>query len=140
MRYRKLPINRLPSRIISIVGEMDYYLQEIRYTIETEEDIARLWSGVEPCNIKIFTLDAGQIYVMDTYIYLSRNPSERIKDKTVIRKKSFAIGVSVPFITISAISNDTIRIPISTISTLSTKAEFDKTIHYNLTINQKIVL
>lgn len=40
VRYKRLPVDRLPPRLTSTVGGVDYYLQEIRHVIETEEDVA----------------------------------------------------------------------------------------------------
>ncbi|KAG0346950.1 hypothetical protein BGZ54_005064, partial [Gamsiella multidivaricata] len=59
VRYRRLPDDRLPLRIVSTAGGTDYYLQEIRNVIRTEEDIEQLWPGVNPSDIKILTLDFG---------------------------------------------------------------------------------
>jgi hypothetical protein len=140
VRYKRLPADRLPPRLTSTVGGVDYYLQEIRHVIETEEDVARLWPGVEPCDVKILTLDAGQAYVVGAYAHLPRDPLERTKSKAVVQSNSSAIDASVPLSTTSAMSNDAMRTPVSTILIPPTKAEFDKTIHHNLAVNQKAVL
>ncbi|KAG0347856.1 hypothetical protein BGZ54_004783, partial [Gamsiella multidivaricata] len=74
VRYRRLPADRLPPRITSTVGGVDYYLQEIRHVIQTKEDVAWLWPEVDPHDIKILTLDAGQAFVVGAYAYLPEDP------------------------------------------------------------------
>lgn len=74
VRYRRLPEDRLPPRITSTVGGTDYYLQEIRHVIQTKEDIEWLWPKVNPRDIKILTLDAGQAFVVGAYAYLPEDP------------------------------------------------------------------
>ncbi|KAF9102878.1 hypothetical protein BGX30_009259, partial [Mortierella sp. GBA39] len=67
VRYRRLNDNRLPPRLTSTVGGVDYYLQEIRNVITTKEDVARLWPGVQPKKIKTLTLDGGQACVVGAF-------------------------------------------------------------------------
>ncbi|KAI1285632.1 hypothetical protein EDD11_000737, partial [Mortierella claussenii] len=43
VRFRRLPDERLPARIVSTVGGTNYFLQEIRNVVQTEEDVKRLW-------------------------------------------------------------------------------------------------
>lgn len=74
VRYRRLPEDRLPPKMMSTVGGTDYYLQEIRHVVETKEDIKQLWPEVDPHNIKILTLDAGQAFVVGAYAYLPEDP------------------------------------------------------------------
>jgi len=74
VRYRRLPADRLPPRIMSTVGGVNYYLQEIRNVIQTEEDVRRLWPNAKADEIKILTLDAGQAFVVGAYAYLPEDP------------------------------------------------------------------
>ncbi|KAF9367554.1 hypothetical protein CPB97_005585, partial [Podila verticillata] len=74
VRYRRQPEDRLPPRMMSTVGGTDYYLQEIRHIVETKEDIEQLWPEVDPHDIKILTLDAGQAFVVGAYAYLPEDP------------------------------------------------------------------
>ncbi|KAG0219994.1 hypothetical protein BGX33_010569 [Mortierella sp. NVP41] len=70
VRYRRVSEDRLPSRLTSTVGGVDYWLQEIRHIISTKEDLERLWPGTRPEAIKMLTLDAGQAYVIGAYAHL----------------------------------------------------------------------
>ncbi|KAF9107457.1 hypothetical protein BGX29_006324 [Mortierella sp. GBA35] len=70
VRYRRVSEDRLPSRLTSTVGGVDYWLQEIRHIISTKEDPERLWPGTRPEAIKMLTLDAGQAYVIGAYAHL----------------------------------------------------------------------
>ncbi|KAG0008001.1 hypothetical protein BGZ82_004950, partial [Podila clonocystis] len=74
VRYKRLPEDRLPPRIMSTVGGTDYYLQEIRHVVKTKEDIKQLWPEVNPHEIKILTLDAGKAFVVGAYAYLPEDP------------------------------------------------------------------
>ncbi|KAF9343858.1 hypothetical protein BGX26_005115, partial [Mortierella sp. AD094] len=75
VRFRRLPDDRLPLRIMSTVRGTDYYLQEIRNVIRTKEDIKQLWpKAKDPRDIKILTLDAGQAFVVGAYAYLPEDP------------------------------------------------------------------
>lgn len=141
VRYRRLPVDRLPSRRTSTVGGTDYYLQEIRHVIESEDDVSRLWPGVKPHNIKILTLDAGQAYVVGAYAHLLQEPSERIKQgKAVVRNDLSIVDTSVPPTTTALMPNDALRTPTSTTLTPPTKTEPNTSFHHNLAVNQKAVL
>jgi hypothetical protein len=124
---------------------VDYYLQEIRHVIEAEEDVARLWPGVDPHDIKILTLDAGQAYVVGAYAHLPQHSSSKSKGKAVVRNNhtTTTTGASVPFTATCAMSKDAPRNLISETSIASTPpttGECNKTIHHNLAVNQKAVL
>ncbi|KAG0163363.1 hypothetical protein DFQ29_003149, partial [Apophysomyces sp. BC1021] len=75
VRFRRLPDDRLPLRIMSTVGGTDYYLQEIRNVIRSKDDIEQLWPGVNPHDVKVLTLDAGQAFVVGAYAYLPEDPN-----------------------------------------------------------------
>jgi hypothetical protein len=123
------------------VGGTDYYLQEIRHVIESEDDVSRLWPGVEPHNIKILTLNAGQAYVVGAYAHLLQEPSERIKQgKAVVRNDLSIVDTSVPPTTTALMPNDALRTPTSTTLTPPTKTEPNTSFHHNLAVNQKAVL
>ncbi|KAF9343289.1 hypothetical protein BGX34_006961, partial [Mortierella sp. NVP85] len=51
VRYRRLPANRLPERITTTVGGVDYWMQEIRNIVRSPDDIERLWPGAQPEDI-----------------------------------------------------------------------------------------
>ncbi|KAG9063431.1 hypothetical protein KI688_004314 [Linnemannia hyalina] len=72
VRYRRLDDNRLPLRLTSTVGGVDYYLQEIRDVITSKEDVARLWPGVQPEEIKTLTLDRGQTSIVGAFADIPR--------------------------------------------------------------------
>ncbi|KAF9320730.1 hypothetical protein BG006_002731 [Podila minutissima] len=55
---------------MSTVRGTDYYLQEIRHIVKTKEDIEQLWPEVNPHDIKILMLNAGQAFVVSAYAYL----------------------------------------------------------------------
>ena len=66
VKYRRLPLEKLPRRITSAVGGTDYFLTEIRNVVRTEQDVRDLW-GCEPKEadcIKILGLDLGQACVV----------------------------------------------------------------------------
>ncbi|KAF9117406.1 hypothetical protein BGX30_005523, partial [Mortierella sp. GBA39] len=79
VRYRRLDENRLPSRLTSTVGGIDYYLQEIRNIFTCQEDIERLMPGVRVEDIKTLTLDGGQACVIGAFAHL---PSKLTKADT----------------------------------------------------------
>ncbi|KAF9343629.1 hypothetical protein BGX26_005436, partial [Mortierella sp. AD094] len=65
VRFKRLPEEKLPARITSTVGGIDYYLSEIRNIIKTKDDVARLWPGCDrPEDIQILGLDLGQTCVV----------------------------------------------------------------------------
>jgi len=62
VRYRRIPLEKLPRRITSAVGGTDYFLTEIRNVVKTEQDVRDLWNceSKEADCIKILGLDLGQ--------------------------------------------------------------------------------
>ena len=74
VRFRRLPDDRLPPRITSTVGGTNYFLHEIRNLIQGKDDIEKLWPKVDPSDIKILTLDAGQAFVVGAYAHLPEDP------------------------------------------------------------------
>jgi len=70
VRYRRLDESRLPSRLTSTVGGVDYYLQEIRNVITSKEDVERLWPSARVEDIKTLTLDMGQACLVGAFAHL----------------------------------------------------------------------
>ncbi|KAF9580644.1 hypothetical protein BGW38_002624 [Lunasporangiospora selenospora] len=114
VRYKKVPDDRLPHGITSMVGEVDYWMQEIRNVIQTEEDVAELWPGADPKDIKILALDAGPAYVVGAYAHLPQGPTAEAKDKVVLPDQPSTANTSM-------------------------KAEADRAIHHSLAVSQKAV-
>ncbi|KAF9914560.1 hypothetical protein FBU30_002496, partial [Linnemannia zychae] len=44
VKYRRLPEEKLPSRLLSTVGGTDYFLTEVRNVVSTKNDVAQLWN------------------------------------------------------------------------------------------------
>ncbi|KAI8601632.1 hypothetical protein EDD21DRAFT_102171 [Dissophora ornata] len=59
VRYKRLPLDQLPSRLTSTLSGLDDPLTEIRKVIKTKEDVARFW-GCLPSEIKILAIDLGK--------------------------------------------------------------------------------
>ncbi|KAK3834182.1 MAG: LOW QUALITY PROTEIN: hypothetical protein JOS17DRAFT_738316 [Linnemannia elongata] len=62
-KYRRLPAEKLPSRLTSTIGGTDYFLTEIRNIVSTRQDVTQLW-GCDPKSIKILGIDLGQAFVV----------------------------------------------------------------------------
>ncbi|KAF9290374.1 hypothetical protein BGZ88_007373, partial [Linnemannia elongata] len=92
-RFKRLPEEDLPPRLTSTVAGGDYFLQEIRNVIRTEEDIARLWPGKNVDNMKILTLDAGQACPIGAYAYLPNGLIETDKGKEKANQGAAMEGV-----------------------------------------------
>ncbi|KAG0246764.1 hypothetical protein BG011_002337, partial [Mortierella polycephala] len=63
VKYRRLPAEKLPSRLTSTVGGTDHFLTEIRNIVSTKQDVTQLW-GCDPKSIKILGIDLGQAFVV----------------------------------------------------------------------------
>lgn len=63
-RFKRACRYPLPSRLMSTVSGLDYFLQEIRNIVETPEDVARLWPYCQPDDVKILCIDLGQAFVV----------------------------------------------------------------------------
>ncbi|KAG0246850.1 hypothetical protein BG011_002316, partial [Mortierella polycephala] len=85
VRYRRMDESRLPSRLTSTVGGVDYYLTEIRNAIASKEDVERLWPGTRVEDIKTLTLDGGQACVIGAFAHLPEELSKRSKGKEPVR-------------------------------------------------------
>ncbi|KAF9110941.1 hypothetical protein BGX27_005676 [Mortierella sp. AM989] len=76
VKYRRLPLDRLPLQITSTIGGADYYLTEIRNVVRTPEDVSKLW-GCAPEQIKILGIDLGQACVVGASAVLPDNQPVR---------------------------------------------------------------
>ncbi|KAF9159008.1 hypothetical protein BGX21_003433, partial [Mortierella sp. AD011] len=63
VRYKRLAPDKIPPRISSTTGGVDYFLTEIRNIVKTKKDVADLWT-CPPQQIKILGLDLGQACVL----------------------------------------------------------------------------
>ncbi|KAF9540708.1 hypothetical protein EC957_003892 [Mortierella hygrophila] len=63
VKYRRLPADKLPSRLTSTVGGTDYFLTKIRNIVLTKQDVAQPWS-CDPKSTKILGIDLGQAFVV----------------------------------------------------------------------------
>ncbi|KAF9983881.1 hypothetical protein BGZ79_005730, partial [Entomortierella chlamydospora] len=72
VKYKRFPVELLPSRLTSTLHGTDDFLTEIRNVLKSKEDVAKLYPGVDPQSIKILTLDAGQAYVVGAYAHLPK--------------------------------------------------------------------
>ncbi|KAG9062067.1 hypothetical protein KI688_006789 [Linnemannia hyalina] len=79
VRYRRWKEDRLPSRLTSTVGGIDFFLQEIRNVLTCKEDIERLWPGVDVKDIRTLTLDAGQACIIGAFAHLPEEIAKRAR-------------------------------------------------------------
>ncbi|KAF8918499.1 hypothetical protein BGZ58_004848, partial [Dissophora ornata] len=93
VRYRRLDENRLPSRLTSTVGGVDYFLQEIRNVITSKEDVERLWPGTRVEDIKTLTLDGGQVCVIGAFAHLPHELSKSRNDIEPVKSESAMEGI-----------------------------------------------
>ncbi|KAI7822851.1 hypothetical protein BC939DRAFT_172096 [Gamsiella multidivaricata] len=77
VKYKRLPDDRLPPRLTSTLHGTSDFLTEIRNVVRTKDDVARLWPGVDPKDIKILTLDAGQAFVVGAYAHLPQSGKDK---------------------------------------------------------------
>ncbi|KAF9541594.1 hypothetical protein EC957_002963, partial [Mortierella hygrophila] len=63
VRYKRLPLDQLPSRLTSTLSGLDDHLTEIRNVIKTKEDVAQFW-GCPPSDIKILGIDLGKAFLV----------------------------------------------------------------------------
>ena len=93
VRYRRLDESRLPSRLTSTVGGVDYYLQEIRNVITSKEDVERLWPSARVEDIKTLTLDMGQACLVGAFAHLSHELSKLRYDIEPVKSESAMEGI-----------------------------------------------
>ncbi|KAF9993293.1 hypothetical protein BGZ79_002056, partial [Entomortierella chlamydospora] len=139
-RYRRLPADCLPLRITSTVGGIDYFLREIRHVVESKDDVARLWPGVNPSDIKVLALDAGQAFVVGAYAHLPHDISETSKGKAVMWNEPSPTNTLMSPTTTRALMIDAVETLLLEAPTALSLPTGSKTIHHNLAVNQKAVL
>ncbi|OAQ28175.1 hypothetical protein K457DRAFT_587467 [Linnemannia elongata AG-77] len=122
VRYRRFPEDRLPSRLTTTVGGLDYYLMEIRNIARTKEDVMELWPNCAPDQIKILSVDLGQAYVVGAYASLPNSTCDTIKGTS--QNASTAMDIS----TVSNLA------PVTMLSSSPQPQVF-----YNLSVKQKAV-
>ena len=93
VRYRRLDESRLPSRLTSTVGGVDYYLQEIRNVITSKEDVERLWPSARVEDIKTLTLDMGQACLVGAFAHLPHELSKLRYDIEPVKSESAMEGI-----------------------------------------------
>ncbi|KAF9537618.1 hypothetical protein EC957_007865 [Mortierella hygrophila] len=81
VRYRWLEPTKLPLKLTSTVGGIDYYLQEIRRVITCKEDVEKLWPGVPVDRIKTLTLGGGQVCAIGAFADLAEDVLSQAKGK-----------------------------------------------------------
>ncbi|KAF9398334.1 hypothetical protein BGX21_007916 [Mortierella sp. AD011] len=67
--YRRLPEGHLPPRITSSRERQITFYKRFN-TLSVLRMIEQLWSGAQPSDIKILTIDAGQAFVAGAYAHL----------------------------------------------------------------------
>ncbi|KAF9382477.1 hypothetical protein CPC16_009322 [Podila verticillata] len=145
VRYRRLDDNRLPPRLTSTVGGVDYYLQEIRNVIKTKEDVARLWPGVQPEKIKTLTLDGGQACIIGAFADIPEDSRANGKGKEVDRTHSTMEGIIATSVEPTTFSTSSTPLPVpisvSTPDQQSTNSPMvsSRTVYHNLAVKQKAV-
>lgn len=125
VRFRRLPIESIPSPLTSTVGGTSHYLKEVRNVIRTQDDVKALWS-CDPGDIKILGLDLGQAYVVGASAILpGYKPASSSKVTTI----------SLPVTGDPAVATSSSAHPAQ--STSSSPAA--PTFFHNLSVNQKAV-
>ena len=103
VKYRQLPADRLPNRLISTVAGTDYFLTEIRNVVSTPQDIVNLW-GYNPKRIKILGIDLGQAFMVgasallpsrNKHLDVERGPEEAQEDLLVKQSTTKYFNLSV---------------------------------------------
>lgn len=112
VRFRRNLEDRLPPRLTSTVGGIDYYLQEIRNVITTKEDVARLWPGVRPEKIKTLTLDGGQACVIGAFADIPEDSRVNGKGKEVDRTHSTMEGIITTSVELTTFSTSSTPLPV----------------------------
>ncbi|KAI8597228.1 hypothetical protein EDD21DRAFT_437411 [Dissophora ornata] len=89
VKYRRLPVEKLPPRITSTLAGTDYFLTEIRNIVKIKQDVSDLWD-CDPERIKVLGLDLGQAFVIGASALL---PNSDIGKGTnaVVKKQSEAV-------------------------------------------------
>ncbi|KAF9165033.1 Elongation of fatty acids protein 2 [Actinomortierella ambigua] len=69
VRFRRYPEAKLPPRLTSSVGGIDYFLSEIRNVVKSPDDVLKIF-GCLANQIKILALDLGQACVVGSSLLL----------------------------------------------------------------------
>ncbi|KAG0347945.1 hypothetical protein BG004_006508 [Podila humilis] len=110
VRFHRIAEDRLPSRLTSTVGGIDYFLPEIRNVITSTDDVAKYWPGFQPKEIKTLTLDGGKACVTGAFADIPDDPLRTGNGKEVDRVTSSMEGN----IATSETSTSSISLPIPT--------------------------
>ncbi|KAF9913876.1 hypothetical protein FBU30_002986, partial [Linnemannia zychae] len=133
VKYKRLPEDRLPSRLVTTFHGTGDYLTEIRNVLSSPEDVTDLWPNVDPRSIKILALDAGQAFVVGAYAHLPH--SEQAHD--LAHKTTSTFETPSPIM-----SATTLPAPPqpSQILTQTPSSHQNTAFHHNLAVNQKAVM
>lgn len=89
VKYRRLPVDKLPSRITSTLGGTDYHLTEIRNVVRNKQDVADLWGDCQPCEIKVLGIDPGQACVIGASALLPSQGETKFYNLAVKQKATY---------------------------------------------------
>ncbi|KAF8945173.1 hypothetical protein BGZ47_003134 [Haplosporangium gracile] len=131
VRYRRLEPAKLPPKLTSTVGGIDYYLQEIRHVIACEEDVEKLWPDVPVDRIKTLTLDGGQVCIIGAFADLVEDVLSQAKGKENMNESP----IEVIAISSSALS----KVPVPSPQSQGLSTVSSRTIFHNLAVKQKAV-
>ncbi|KAF9119758.1 hypothetical protein BG015_006238, partial [Linnemannia schmuckeri] len=145
VRFRRIAEDRLPSRLTSTVGGVDYFLPEIRNVITCKDDVAKYWPGVQPEKIKTLTLDGGKACVVGAFADIPDDSLRTEKGKEVDRVTSSMEGIVATSVESTATSTSSISLPIPiSVSipeqqTTTSPLVSTRTLFNNLAVKQKAV-
>ncbi|KAF9536986.1 hypothetical protein EC957_009128 [Mortierella hygrophila] len=144
-RFRRIAEDRLPSRLTSTVGGIDYFQPEIRNVITSKDDIAKYWPGVQPEEIKTLTLDGGKACVIGAFADIPDDSLRTGNGKGVDRVTSSMEGIVAasvePTATSTFLISPPIPISVSTQGQQTTTSPLvsTRTVFHNLAMKQKAV-
>lgn len=145
VRFRRIAEDRLPSRLTSTVGEIDYFLPKIRNVITSKDDVAKYWPGVQPEEIKTLTLDGGKACVIGAFADIPDDSLRTGNGKEVDRVTSSMEGIVATSVEPTATSTSSISLPIPiSVSTQDQQTTTSplvstRTVFHNLAVKQKAV-
>ncbi|KAF8929022.1 hypothetical protein BGZ47_001320 [Haplosporangium gracile] len=136
VRYRRMPEDCLLKRLTSTVRDTDYYLQEIRNVITSQEDIERYWPGKKIEDIRTLTLDGGQDCIFRAFAHLPAELSTKPKGNEPVKNDLPMEGVIVtnqqP--AVEAVVQDPSLLTTAQESTTSAPGLLPRPIFYNLAV------
>jgi hypothetical protein len=145
VRFRRIAEDRLPSRLTSTVGEIDYFLPEIRNVITSKDDVAKYWPGIQPEKIKTLNLDGGKACVFGAFADIPEDSLQNGKGKEVDRAPSSMEGIIATSAEPIATSTSSISLPlpISVLTqdqqTTTSPLVSTRMVFHNLAVKQKAV-